>query len=98
MFKRKSLIIFGIIFLLILLIFSILNSADLSINLSADNSEVSFEAKFPNAKCQKIFKRNFPFFEFKCTPIAKDTNDIEKIKTKDSSQNITDTAKESDNP
>ncbi len=98
MFKRKSLIIFGIIFLLILLIFSILNSADLSITLAADNSKISFEAEFPNAKCKKVFKRNFPFFEFKCTPIAKDTNDIDEIKTKDSSQNITDTAKELDSP
>lgn len=80
--KRKTFIIIGIIITVIFLVFSILSNSNISITTSADNSELVLGAKFPNANCKKVFKRDFPFFEFKCTPIS-DEPAIEGDKTTD---------------
>lgn len=88
MFKRKNLIILGVFLSFALLIFSIMSSSNISITRAADNSEISFGAEFPNGECKKVFKRSFPFFEFKCSQYSEQTTTDEQNEQEDISNTL----------
>jgi len=92
-FRRKNLVILLLAICLIWLIYSIFSSSNISISRSEDNSKIVFSAKFPNAECNKTFKRDFPFFEFKCTRITEQT---EYSETSDKSNRKTETKEKLD--